>query len=77
MALASAALLGVVSTFSWSNVLSAGKYKELMEQKHEREERDKTQEDSQEASQWGLGGSGATEVAAVAKREFEGLFKPS
>jgi hypothetical protein len=27
MALASAALLGIVSTFSWSNVLSAGKYK--------------------------------------------------
>ena len=50
---------------------------ELMEQKHDREERDKTQEDSQEASQWGLGGSGAIEVAAVAKREFEGLFKPS
>lgn len=48
-----------------------------MEQKHEREERDKTQEGSQEASQWGLAGSGATEVAAVAKREFEGIFKPS
>lgn len=77
MALASAALLGIVSTFSWSNVLSAGKYKELMEQKHERQERERTQEDPQEASQWDLSGSGATEVAAVARKEFEGLIKPS
>ncbi len=48
-----------------------------MEQKHERQERERTQDDSQEASQWDLSGSGATEVAAVARKEFEGLFKPS
>jgi len=50
---------------------------ELMEQKHERQERERTQEDSEEASQWDVSGSGATEVAAVARKEFEGLFKPS
>ena len=49
---------------------------ELMEQKHERQERERTQEDSQEASKWDLSGSGATEVAAVARKEVEG-FKPS
>lgn len=75
MALASAALLGVVSTFSWSNVLSAGKYQELMDQKHLREEKENTQEDALQAGQWELSGAGANEVAAVARREFEGLFK--
>ena len=48
-----------------------------MEQKHERQERERTQEDSQEASQWDLSGASATEVVAVARKEFEGLFKPS
>ena len=46
-----------------------------MDQKHLREEKENTQEDALQAGQWELSGAGANEVAAVARREFEGLFK--
>lgn len=73
MALASAALLGVVSTFSWSNVLNEGKLKGLLEEKHQRQELEQQQEELQDEGQW----SAATgQLANAARRELESLLRP-
>ncbi|KAL3161432.1 hypothetical protein ABBQ32_010317 [Trebouxia sp. C0010 RCD-2024] len=73
MALASAALLGVVSTFSWSNVLKADNLKANVQQKQA------TQEGSPEGSDAAIGTetdySSASDFGASARQEIQGLIR--
>lgn len=73
MALASAALLGVVSTFSWSNVLNADNLKANVQQKQAR------QQGNQESPGGDIGHetdfSSGTDFAAAARREIAGLIR--
>ncbi|KAL3161812.1 hypothetical protein ABBQ38_008904 [Trebouxia sp. C0009 RCD-2024] len=73
MALASAALLGVVSTFSWSNVLKADNLKANVQQKPARQQG--SQEGSDADTDTETDYSSATDFAASARREIQGLIR--